>query len=194
MRQGTIVTVPANGNAVDLAAAKRQLRIASGDNSQDVFLAELCTAAHYAIEKQLGFPVLRQTLQTHLFNFPCGPICLGAGLVTVSSVKFYDLAGTLQTFPSTDYIVDTISRPAWVHLVPDKTWPATQARPSAVYIEWTGGWATAADVPETIKQAMKLLISHWDQNREAVVIGQIPAALQMSVDWLLEAYRVSFFE
>lgn len=193
-RQGTITTVRPDGHPIGVAEAKRQLRIDDDDTDQDEFLAALCAAAHRSIENQLGYPILRQTRQTHLFGFPCGLIWLGGGdLLTVGSVKYYDTAGAQQTLAGTDYIVDAISRPATLHPALFKDWPSTQDRPGAVVIDWMAGWALASDVPEDLIQAMKLLIGHWDQNREAVVTGTISTAIQMSVDWLLEEHRINFF-
>ncbi len=193
-RQGTITTVRPAGHPVSVADAKRQLRIEDADTDQDESLAALCAAAHRSIENQLGYPILRQTRQTHLFGFPCGVIWLGAGdALGVASVKYYDSDGGEQTLAATVYIVDAVSRPATLHLAPAKSWPATQERPGSVVIEWTAGWALASDVPEDLIHAMKLLIGHWDQNREAVVIGVVSTEVQMSIDWLLQAHRINFF-
>lgn len=193
-RQGTITTLPPGDHPVSVADAKRQLRIEPEDTDQDTFVAMLCAAAHRAVERQLGYPILRQTRQTHLYGFPCGVIWLGAGdLLTVASVKYYDADGTQQTLVATDYIIDAVSRPATLHLAPTKSWPATQARPGAVVIEWLAGWTDAAAVPADLIRAMQLLIGHWDQNREAVAVGTISTEVQMSVDWLLEPHRINFF-
>ncbi len=45
-------------------------------------------------------------------------------------------------------------------------------------------------VPAPIIGAMKLLIGHWFENREDVVVGSTPASLKRAVDTLLGPYRV----
>ena len=193
-RQGTIITVKPDGNPVSVAEAKRQLRIDHDDTDQDNYIAELCGAAHRAVESQLGYPILRQTRQTHLFGFPCGAIWLGGGdSLTVSQVRYFDSSGTQQVLPATDYIVDAISRPAALLAAPFKPWPSVIERPGAVMIDWLAGWNSAADVPEDLIHAMKLLIGHYDQNREAVIVGATPNAVQHTVDALLEPWRIVMF-
>jgi len=193
-RQGTIVLARPDGHPVSVMDAKRQLRIDPDDTDQDEMIAALCATAHRTIESQLGYPILRQTRQTHLKGFPTGEIWLGGGeLLTVSAVTYYDTAGVQQTLASTDYIVDAVSRPATLQAAPFKDWPSTQPRAGAVAITWSAGWATASDVPEDLSRAMLLLIGHYEQNREAVVIGQTSTALDMAVDMLIEPYRLTMF-
>lgn len=190
-RQGTIVTVQADGHPLSVADAKRQLRIDSDDTSQDEHVASLVAAAHRHVEASLGYPIMRQTRRTSLYGFPCGLLWLGGGInLTVVSVKYYDSAGVQQTMSASDYIVDAVSRPAYIMAAPLKTWPVAQTRPGGVEVEWQAGWVNPSDVPEDILHAMKLLIGHWDQNREAVVVGSTSATLDMAVDGLLFPHRV----
>jgi uncharacterized phiE125 gp8 family phage protein len=192
-RQGTIVIVQPEGHPLSVDAAKRQLRIDLDNTSQDTEVAEFVASAHRKIENDLGFPIMRQTRRTSLYGFPCGLLWLGGGAdLEVVSVKYYDQAGVQQTVPPADYIVDAVSRPAYLMTAPSKSWPSTQTRPGAVEIEWQAGWQNPSDVPESILHAMKLLIGHWDQNREAVVVGSISSTLDLAVDELLQPHRVTF--
>lgn len=47
----------------------------------------------------------------------------------------------------------------------------------------------AANVPSSIKTAMKLLIGNWYENREASVTGSTNVVLELGVRALLDAYR-----
>lgn len=194
MRQGTIVIVPAAGAALSVADARRQVRIDPDDTNQDEHLAALCAGAQRMVEGELGYPILRQTRQTHLHGFPCGPIWLGGGAgLSVSELRYFDRGGDPQILASADYLVDAVSRPAAITPAPFRTWPSTQRRPGAVVIDWQAGWASADDVPQDLLHAMRLLVGHWDQNREAVVVGTISSAIQMSVDALLDPWRIRSF-
>lgn len=189
-RQGTVTITPSRGHPVSVADAKQQLRIDADDTSADDHIARLCAAAHRAVENSLGYPILRQTRRTALFGFPAGcGLWLGGGdALTVSAVRYFDTSGVQVTLPPTAYYLDAISRPA--ALYPAGSWPATLTRPGSVEVDWVAGWAKASDVPEDLVHAMKLLISHWDQNREAVVIGSISSTVQLTVDALLEPWRI----
>ncbi|WOF43775.1 head-tail connector protein [Sphingopyxis indica] len=193
MRQGTIVTVAPVGEPLTLEAAKRQLRIEPEDVDQDAHIGTLIAAARQKVENELGIPILRQTRQTHLFSFPCGAIWLGGGeAIDVQSIKYYDAAGVQQTMLTTDYVVDAVSRPATVMPAPSRAWPSTLCRAGSVQVEWQGGWATAADVPADLVHAMKLLVAHWDQNREAVNVGAVSAEVEQTFTALIDPYRIPF--
>lgn len=193
MRQGTIVTVQPDGHPLSVYEAKRQLRIEPDDTDQDDHVASLCAAAHRKIERELGYPILFQTRQTHLTGFPCGPIWLGGGHgLTIVSIRYRDTAGTLQTLVADRYSLDAVSRVAQVYPAPATSWPGTQNTPGAVIVEWRAGWENPADVPEDLVHAMKLLVGHWDQNREAVVIGTISTEVQIALEDLLAPFRLPF--
>lgn len=191
-RQGTRITVASSGFALTLEQAKRHLRIEAEDTDGDAHVGDLIASAHRHVEALLGCPILRQTRQTHAWGFPCGGLWLGGGdnlTVAASAVKYFDADGAEQTLADTDWLLDAISSPAILQCAPGKTWPATQSRPGAVTVDWQAGWADAASVPGDILHAMRLLIGHWDQNREAVVTGSIASAVQLTVDALLDPWR-----
>jgi uncharacterized phiE125 gp8 family phage protein len=193
MRQGTIVTVKPDGHPLSVFEAKRQLRIEAEDTDQDDHIADLCAAAHRKIERELGYPILLQTRETHLSHFPRGPIWLGGGdSPSVLSILYRDTANAVQTLDPAKYAVDAVSRVAQVYPAPSTTWPSTVNTPSAVVVEWRAGWQKPSDVPEDLIHAMKLLIGHWDQNREAVVVGTISSEVQMALDDLLFQFRLPF--
>ena len=193
MRQGTIVTVKPDGHPLSVLEAKRQLRIEPDDVEQDEHIADLCAAAHRKIERELGYPILRQTRETHLTGFPCGPIWLGGGAnPEVVSIKYRDTAGVLQTLDAASYNLDGVSRIAQVFPAPTASWPSTARVPGAVIVEWQAGWESPPDVDEDLIHAMKLLVGHWDQNREAVVVGTISTEVQLALEDLLSQLRVPF--
>lgn len=193
MRQGTIVTVRPQGLALTVFDAKRQLRIEVEDTDQDEHIASLCASAGSHIERELGYPILRQTRETHLSCFPRGPIWLGGGnALTVLEIRYTDTAGAAQVLASSAYAVDAVSQPAKVYPAPSINWPSTSPVPSAVVVKWQAGWETPADVPDDLLHAMKLLVGHWDQNREAVVVGSMNSDLRVALDELLSPFRLPF--
>lgn len=196
-RQGTVVTVPPSIEPISLADAKLHLRIEPSDTWQDDHIDLLIVAARAKLEADLGFAVMAQTLRTDLSCFPSRPatypaVWLGGGAsAAVSSIVYIDSAGAEQTIDSADYLVDAVSSPALVVPAPGKAWPATQHRPGAVRITWTAGWASAAAVPSDLIHAMKLLLGHWFENREAVVAGTISGVVQLGWDALVQPHRMA---
>lgn len=193
MRQGTIVTVKNADHPLSVAEAKRQLRIEPEDIDEDVHIADLCAAAHRKIERELGLPILRQTRETHLTGFPRGPIWLGGGDgLTIDEIRYLDGNGNEQILGAENYKLNAVGRVAEVYPAPSFSWPSTQCTPGAVIIVWQAGWATTHDVPEDLIHAMKLLVGHWDMNREAVVIGSISTEVQAALDDLLYQFRIPY--
>lgn len=193
MRQGSKVTIKPNGHPLSVLAAKRQLRIEPDDTDQDDHVADLCAAAHSKIEHELGYPILRQTRETHLSNFPRGPIWLGAGDdLSILSIRYRDTLNVFQTLDPSAYVLDAVSRVAQVYPAPATTWPSTVCSPGAVVVEWQAGAENPSDVAEDLIHAMKLLVGHWDQNREAVVVGSISSQVQVALDDILSPFRIPF--
>ena len=64
-----------------------------------------------------------------------------------------------------------MSKPARIVEAFNQIWPNTRRVPNAVTVTYVAGYGTArTDVPGTIKSAMKLLMGHWFENREEVVL------------------------
>lgn len=193
MRQGTVVTVKPEVRALTVAEAKRHLRFEQSFTAEDEHVARLCRAAEQHVENMLGFPIMAQTRETHLASFPCGGIWLSAGPdLNVVSVHYINTAGVETLLAATDYKVDKVSRPAAIYAAPLKTWPSVQCQPGAVRITWQSGWEKEDDVPADLVHAMKLLVGHWDQNREAVVAGSISKEIELAVKDLLTPHKIPF--
>ncbi|MEO1488766.1 MAG: head-tail connector protein [Pseudomonadota bacterium] len=194
MRQGTITTVHPEDLALTLAEGKRQLRIEPDENDEDVHITHLCRAAQAKLRRDLQYPILRETLQTRLSCFPTGPVWLAGGdNPVINSVSYEDLQGQTQTLPGEDYRLDAVQRRPRLWPAPHKSWPSTISAVNAVLITWQAGWSTPDEVPPDLKMAMQLLVGHWDQNREAVVIGKVSNDVQMTYESLLEGWHLSSF-
>jgi uncharacterized phiE125 gp8 family phage protein len=98
---------------------------------------------------------------------------MAAPLQSVTSVKYYDENGTLQTLATSYYDVDTTSRPGRVCRAADQTWPALQSDRKSwrVEIVYVVGWTTVAAIPESFKVGTMLLTDHLYENRSSVQVG-----------------------
>jgi hypothetical protein len=59
-----------------------------------------------------------------------------------------------------------------------------------VIVKFDCGYGGQSAVPATLKEAMKLLIGTWYENRESVVVGTIVAKLPDAVESLLWSNRM----
>lgn len=185
-----LVTPPA-GEPVSTDELKAHLRVEhSSDNS---LIDGLNKAARLQLEEITNRAFMQQTLLHVLPDWPAaGRIKLPRSpLISVSSVKYYDTAGVLQTLSAAAYVVDAVNEPGQVFPAYGYVWPTVQAdRPDAVQIEYLAGFPTAAEVPENIKHAVKFLAAHWYENRETVNIGNISPELPFTLQALIASIRV----
>ena len=111
---------------------------------------------------------------------------------SVSSITYVDEDGTTQTVDSGDYVLDNASdyaasvRPAY-----DEEWPATREQRGAVVVTYVAGYTLAANIPEHVRHALKMLVGHWYANREGVLTGTISKPIEFAVDALLGLHDVS---
>lgn len=139
-----------------------------GYSSEDVYLASLITAAREYCETYQNRAYITQVWEMAMDNFPDDVIEIPKGnLQTIDSVVYTNSAGTSTTLAvTTDYITSVRgvlgkTKPAY-----NKSWPSFTPHPfDAVVITFTAGYGTASQVPEKVIMAMKLLISHWFENR-----------------------------
>lgn len=134
----------------------------------------------------LGRCLVTQTWQQDYDRF-CSVQRIRLGPVaSITSITYYDGDNEQQTLSSDVYEMLNDELGTYVALKPDQSWPSTYNRRAAVSITYVAGSA-AADVPASIKAAIKLLVSHWNENREAVVLGAA-SELPLGVKAILSPY------
>ena len=184
-----VLTAAPAAEPIALADAKAHLRIDAGD--EDARLTALITAARMFIERTLGLALVTQSWSYFLDFWP------RAGCITppilpvqlVGTVKVHDGAGGSVTLDAASYAADVVSEPA--RLVLKGAVPATQARElNAFEVDFTAGYGDEADdVPGPIRHALKLLVAHWFERREVVVLGLGAQEVPATVAGLLLPYR-----
>lgn len=159
---------------------------------QDYYIGGLIAAARSHVEQVTRRQLVTATLKLTLDCFPCGPIFVPRPrLRGVNSIKYIDPAGNQQVWPDAEYQVDVVSEPGRISPAYGKSWPCTRPQFGAVEIEYPAGYGTPYEIPESIIEAMYLLISHWNENRETVLVGTISKPVEFAVDALLAPYRVT---
>lgn len=69
--------------------------------------------------------------------------------------------------------------------------PAPGRVAAGIELDVTVGFGiAAADVPEALRQAIRLLVAHWYENRGLVTIGANYSPLPQSVAALIAPYRM----
>lgn len=188
MKNLVLITPPAI-EPLSLLEAKEHLRLDDGLASDDDYISALITAAREYCEAFQNRAYITQTWQVSFNYWPERVIQIPRGsLQKVDSITYKDSYGAITTLrENEDYVVSTVGILGRVSPVFGIPWPL-----DAVVIEFTCGYGdNATDVPAKVKNAMKLLISHWYENRTPLSeSGQAPGELMFAVSALLYMDRI----
>jgi len=191
---GLRLITPPTSEPLTLQEVKTHLRV-DGEADDSLINSLILSARQYA-EKFQSRALLTQTWELTLDHFPAMPFRLPLPpLQSVDEISYTDYAGNTTVIDAADYVVDTASFLGRIDHAFGKYWPSVTLRPiNGVKITFTAGYGdTAADVPDMTKQAMKVLIGHWYENRQAIVFtgtNSTPQEIPFAVTALLTMDRV----
>lgn len=169
--------------------AQRHLRLTDEDIPVTGYLASATADAESFCERAL----LTQTYTLKLDEFWSGDLELPKPpLQSVTSIVYATDSGTsTSTVATTVYEVDSDSEPGRIRLKPDQSWPTDiYDRANAVTITFVAGWTSEALVPSEIKQAVRMILGHFEKNAEGVVTGTIATELPLGIVSLLTRWRM----
>ena len=186
---------------VSLADMKEFLRVTA--SSEDTTITALIAAAREHVERFTRRTLTYTTYRLTMDAFPDGDIelprsaaaALAANTVTgiayaTPRVRYYDGDGDLQTMVlDTDYELLLDDNPPRIVTLALEVWPLTlTGQRGAVEVDFIAGYgATAASVPPMLRQAVRMLVSHWYEHREAV--GNFGQEVPLAVDSILRLYQ-----
>ena len=121
---------------------------------QNAILDKMINSAVTAYEDYTEQILCRSTWDLYLEEFD-DPIWTPAPLASVSSVKYYDTSNAQQTLSTDYYEVDiTNSLYGRIGLKYGQSWPSIYDRFDAVIIQFLAGYASAAAIPQQIKDGL----------------------------------------
>ena len=129
---------------VTLTEAKGQLR-RDDITIDDALITSLIIAARAHIEDVTNRAICTQIFELVLDEWPCGDVITipRSPLQSVTSLKYTDSSGTQATWATTNYIVDTDSKPGRVCLAYGVSWPSSTLRPAnAIRIRFVAGYGS----------------------------------------------------
>lgn len=175
----TITVAPAE-EPISLAEAKEHMRVDSSD--EDGLIAGLITAAREYSEKLQGRAYVTRTYEyvtdvATTVELPMPPC------VTMSKIEALDETDSWVEATGTLWLYNTCAKVISIEV---------PAGAKAVRITYTAGYGGAADVPQTIKQALLLLVAYWYENREAAVGGTDVKTLPYAYQALINLDRVNW--
>lgn len=186
-----ITTEPTN-EPVTTAEAKAYLNLSH--SLDDTMIDSFITAARKKCETHCGRAFVNTTYALYLDCFPNIIQLTPAQVNSVSSIVYLDEAGDSQTLSSALYTTDLKSRPARITPAYGQVWPSTYPQMNAVTVTYVCGFgASAANVPEAIKTAIKMLMGHVYTMRGLVAAGVSVTPIPWTVDAMLDPYKACVF-
>lgn len=178
---------------VSVDDCKAHMRVDFADD--DTYIGDLIAVAvaHYDAMGVLGKAMVTQKWRQYTSPNP-GVVRLSIGPVqAVNAVKYYDVSGDEQTATLTDFDVFGNGKATTVSPKSGFSWPITQDRPDAIWIEYTSGYGDAAtDVPQGVRHALKFAVAHWYENREPVSIAKMNE-LPIGITALINTERACWY-
>jgi len=182
-----LLTGPA-AEPLSLEETKTFLRVENNDD--DPLIAALITAARMHIETQAQAALVTQRWRMVFACWPRhGRIAVRPGpLKALTAVRVLDFHGNAQTLDTQGFVPDpgasALAFIPWAVPVPGRI-------AAGIELDVTVGFGDAAtDVPEPLRQAMRLLVAHWYENRGLVAAGSQTAMLPSTVAALVAPYRM----
>ena len=156
--------------------AKLDLKV--DNTTEDGLIAILIQAARELAEQKTQKSFITQTRVMKMDYFQrSGTMLLPFGPVqSIAHIKYYDSNNDIQTLSSTLYYTDFDSKIARV--VIKDYWPSTYDRPNAVAVTYVCGYGlTGVTVPAPIRKAILLLVGHFYENRQNVIVSGSPTGV-----------------
>lgn len=182
-------TVEPAQEPITLDVAKKHCRIVTDDENDRV--SSWIRTARSMAEEHLGRALFTQTWVLTLNDWAdITWLPMASPAASVTTVKYYDANGTLQTLATSGYVLDTNHEPSLLLRAPDQTWPTLQSDrlSGRIEITYVAGYSAASAIPEPIVQGMLLLIGELSEHREAST-DAVFQKLPFGVEALWSPYR-----
>ena len=214
---GTLkVSIPPALEVVGVEEQKDWSRVYT--DADDELLAGILLAARMYVEDITGVALITQTLDYWLDFFPYGglyPLRYTYGSPYVAMVPRYsyvfpsgDLSlprpplqsivkleyiaddGSTQLLDASQYQLDLVGIPGRVLPAYGCVWPVARAVPNAVHVQFTAGFGNnPKDVPEPLRQAIKVLAGTMYEHRE-LSVDSLQNEIPFVFKNLISRYRV----
>ena len=175
---------------VTLTEAKQFLRVEHDDD--DGLIAALIAGSRIHVEAQTRRALISQTWRLTRDAWPeSGRLfVLPVPLVSLVAARIYIDNTTTQSVDVAAFTLDKAASPALLAFAAGAL-PSPGRRAAGVEIDIAVGYGAAPEnVPEALRQAIRLLVAHWYENRGVVAVGETVATIPATVAALIAPYRV----
>jgi uncharacterized phiE125 gp8 family phage protein len=174
---------------VTLAECKAFSRIDIPDD--DSVITGFITSARAYVEAMTRRQLINATWVLYLDKFPATIELPYPPASSVTNIKYYDTAGTLQTLSASEYQTDFTTDPGRIMPAYSCVWPQIRDQTfKAVQVTYVAGYgATAALVPQAIRQAIMEKVDTMYWHRSQILVGTSVSRVPEVGDHLIWPYR-----
>ncbi|MCW2307895.1 head-tail connector protein [Rhodobium gokarnense] len=184
----TLISPPAD-EPVSLSEVKDHLRL--DEDADDALVESLIAAARAHVERvtnrrlmtqewRLQFDAVRDDGRLDLAVSP---------VLSVDAVRVYDRDGTPSVIDEDAYEADIVSVPARIAFA--EGLPRPGRRLGGIEVDVTAGYGAAAtEVPAPLRHAVKMLVAHWYEQRQAATDDAAMVMVPLGFSALVAPYRV----
>lgn len=165
-KQNYIIATAPSVEPISLQEAKDHLRLTSDFIEDDSYINLLITAARKSAENYTSRAFLNTAYDLYQNDWSDQIEVWKGNIQEVTSITYNDVNGDPQSLDLSLVFTDLNNVPGLLKSA--STFPTVYNKGyNNIIIRFTAGFgATAADVPEDIKTALKLIIARWYDNRE----------------------------
>tara|TARA_R110000737_G_scaffold225887_1_gene240631 strand:+ start:33 stop:611 length:579 start_codon:yes stop_codon:yes gene_type:complete len=175
---------------VEINELKEHLRITFNDD--DNYIVELEYAARRMVEEFTNLFLLKTTGEQYGNTFNDLEILFKSPLFpdAVNSIVSYYQNGGWIVLPVNEREIVRAMKPSRVYATADFSNPTTDDVFQAWKIEYNVGFTDVAEVPQPIKQAIKIIVSDMYENRQSVIVGKIVSEIPRTAQYLMNPYKI----
>jgi len=186
------LTFPSAENSlIKLQDVKDHLRIKDG--TEDTLIQAYLNTAIFHYEDFTGRIVNVSEFKCTLDSFPSnGKLVelMRYPVKAIQEIKFVDADGADQVLVLEDCRID-YSEPLRLAPALNKSWPVVAPVLGAITIKFECGYADVASLRPSARQAILMMVGHFYNNRESVVVGRVTNEVPHSARMLMENDKIS---
>lgn len=175
-------TQKAQGLAYPLARVKDHLRVSDGN--EDGLISAYINAAVDFIASYTWIYLQSTSYTAYLDDWESETIIKMHPVTAISSIKYYDANGTLQTMSAgTDYYVSLNGAYARINF--ENTYTLRDQPYDNIEIAFTCGYASHFEIPDDLVDALLMLVSDMFENRQSFSQGVREVDVPMGIKAIL---------
>lgn len=161
-------TISATWEPIEIRDAKKHLEIPDAATVHDGYIATLIESARETVEDDTGLIIPQSTCVMYWDTWPEEFVLPVRPVSSITTVKYYDNDGTLQTWSSSNYTLDTSRVEPVIFYAYNVSTPTIRSIENAIQVTFVAGYASQATVPEKVRTAVLVKMAQLFTDREGM--------------------------